>query len=211
MIQIKQFKKKADIEEVNKFLSENLNCKILQHDPYVIQYEVPELYTSPVVLSGMPVPVSMVFADEFEDTRKLVEFNCSQVLVFDDYVLLRKQPSMYQKLSAHDYSLGVSDYYPKTGREYNNTPSDCVCSRVTVGEYAFHNKRDFSVLDLANELLLKGMSYENSKLLYQNRTNTLVDVAHIEGEYRESAAEIGKPEVSVSVGGTVVNTDVILI
>ena len=196
MIQIKKFEKGTTEEVINKFLAENLNCNILSTDPYTIQYEVVTYYIKPIVIEGIPTPISLTICDEFEEVIETVEFNCSQVLIFDNYILFRKNSKKYLKVSLKEFYLIAKNYFPKEGietniiTEYENT--FVYNLNINIDEYTIHNTRDFSMRTLVDTLLDYGMAYVDSNLSYQERTNTLIDVAYLKGKYNIKSSNIIK-------------------
>lgn len=194
MIQIKKFKKNTTDKVINDFLAENLNCNILETNPYTIQYEVVDNYIKPIVIEGLPVSLYLTICDEFEEVVETVEFNCSQLLIFDEYILFRKNSKRYLKVNIKEFYLLVNYYFPEKGiennivTEYQNTS---VLS-LTVGDYTFSNTRDFNIKYLVDTLLDLGMAYVDSNLSYQERTNTLIDSAHLRGEYNIKSSNIIK-------------------
>ncbi len=193
MLQIKKFTEKSSLKSVNNFLATHNNCVILNYNPFIIQYEVLENTISPTTLEGPPVYVYINLANEFEESEHEIKFNCSQLLIFDSYILLRKGLDMWLKLDYRNH-IKLSTYYSDRGLE-TFFKGNVAVKDINIGEYSaneFDKFSRFSLKDLLKSLTSEGMAYVDPKLNYQVRTNTLIQAAHISGNYKKESSKIIK-------------------
>jgi hypothetical protein len=176
MIQIKQFGPKAKIAEINNFLANNQNCQILSTNPYIIQYEIKEIFEESIMaLKGTPLEFIFVQhsrGDGEEIWDDEVSIVSGTILFFNEFIIFEGSNKNFFKVKSSG-SFGVTD---RKGDELLKvTDFICIPGHGTID---MRHEADFEKFRL--RMANCGIITTNSNLLYHERTNSIMTAARMQ-------------------------------